>query len=213
MLKTLQQAETIFQKLTRANKTDTQNLSSTRPDRANQLDFRRLEWQSDSPWTSSLRLTKGSCVHLRTTRKRKSPRGPFAVRHGRDCSQLGSGARLQDAATLEQPQAGGRHSSLPDAIPGLAHTPTRAARSGAHTATASGDVPREVRASGTAVSAASSTGEPRAVYLGQPSAAPPPAPEQPPPAWTQLSDVSCAPVGRAQLRPHPAGLSGHLALP
>lgn len=100
---------------------------------------------------------------------KRYPLFPFKVfNHGRVVPPLGPS------------QAGGRLGSLRDATPVPAQTPTQAARSCAHTATVSGDVPREVRASETAVSAASSMGEPRGAYLGQPSAAPRPAPEEPP---------------------------------
>lgn len=198
----------------KANKTDIQNLSSTRLDRANQPDFRRIEWQS-------IRLTmdfltaghKGSCVHLRPLEKESRPWGPSPTSGGRVSPQLSPGACSQEVATLGPSQAGERRGSLRDATRVPAQTPTQAARSCAHTATVSGDVPREVRASGTAVRAASSMGEPRRAYLGQPSAAPRPAPEEPPrtcqETWTQTSDVNRVRTGRAQLRPRPrkAGLS------
>lgn len=150
---------------------------------------------------------KGSCVHLRTREKESRPWGPSPTSSGRDSPQLSSGACIQEVATLGPSQAGGRRGSLRDATRESAQTPTQAARSCAHTATVSGDVPREVRASGTAVSAASSMGEPRRAYLGQPSAARRPAPGEPPrtcrETWTQISDVNRARTGRAQLRPHP----------
>lgn len=136
---------------------------------------------------------KGSCVHLRTCEKESRPWSPSQTSGGRDSPQPSPGACLQEVATLGPSQAGGRRGSLRDATRVPAQTPTQAARSGAHTATVSGDIPREVRASGTAVSAAFSIGEPRGAYLGQPSAAPRPAPAEPPrtcrETWTQSSDV------------------------
>lgn len=150
---------------------------------------------------------EGSCVHLRTLEKESRPWGPSPTSGGRDSPQLSPEARLQEVATLGPSQAGGRRGSLRDETRVPAQTPTQAARSCAHTATVSGDVPREVRASGTAVRAASSMGEPRRAYLGQPSAATRPAPEEPPrtcqETWTQISDVNRVRTGRAQLRPRP----------
>lgn len=123
---------------------------------------------------------------LLNTPKAKSALGPLSARR-RPRSWLTGSSYLRAVA-------GRRATRVP------AHTPRQAARSCAHTATASADVPREVRASGTAASAASSMGEPRAAYLRQPSAAPPPAPQQPPSPGTQLSDVRRA-RGRAQQGP------------
>ncbi|MEJ1270750.1 hypothetical protein NN561_001578 [Cricetulus griseus] len=56
-------------------------------------------------------------------------------------------------------------------------------------------------------------GEPRRAYLGQPSAAPPPAPEQPPRSWTQLSDVKRALRAGPVSGPAPARLAGLFAPP
>lgn len=131
---------------------------------------------------------------------KRYPLFPFKVfNHGRVVPPLGPS------------QAGGRLGSLRDATPVPAQTPTQAARSCAHTATVSGDVPREVRASETAVSAASSMGEPRGAYLGQPSAAPRPAPEEPPrtcrETWAQTSDVNRARWAGTAQAPPPQGSS------